>query len=73
MRGVFRQPRLSGRINESVCCRRTCAGKTHSEEDEEIEIRLVRLSEILKAIEKGEIMDGKTLSSIPLYARLRRR
>lgn len=47
-------------------------GDAHPEEDEEIEIRLVRLSEILKAIDKGEIMDGKTLSAIPHFARLRR-
>lgn len=48
-------------------------GKMNWDEDEEIEIRLVRLSEILRAIERGEIMDGKTLSSIPLFARLRKR
>ncbi len=48
-------------------------GKMNWDEDEEIEIRLVRLSQIMKAIEKGEIMDGKTLSSIPIYARLRKR
>jgi ADP-ribose pyrophosphatase len=48
-------------------------GKMNWDDDEEIEIRLVRLSEIMKAIEKGQIMDGKTLSSIPLYARLRKR
>ncbi len=48
-------------------------GKMHWDEDEEIEIRLVRLSQIMKAIDKGEIMDGKTLSSIPIYARLRKR
>jgi ADP-ribose pyrophosphatase len=48
-------------------------GKMNWDEDEQIEIRLVRLSRIMKAIDRGEIMDGKTLSSIPLYARLRKR
>lgn len=48
-------------------------GKMNWDEDEDIEIRLVRLSQIMKAIDKGEIMDGKTLSSIPLYTRLRKR
>jgi ADP-ribose pyrophosphatase len=48
-------------------------GKMNWDEDEQIEIRLVRLSRIMKAIDKGEIMDGKTLSAIPLYARLRKR
>ena len=45
------------------------AGAAHPEEDEEIEIRLVKMSEILKSIEKGEILDGKTLSSVLFYAR----
>ena len=45
------------------------AGDSRPEEDELIEMRLVKLSELLKSIEKGEIMDGKTLSSILLYAR----
>lgn len=43
-------------------------GEATPEEDEEIEIRLVKLSEVLKAIYKGEIMDGKTLSAVLYYA-----
>jgi len=34
-----------------------------------IEFRLVKLSEIVKMIEKGAIKDGKTLCSVLLYAR----
>jgi ADP-ribose pyrophosphatase len=45
-------------------------GDARPEEDELIELRLVRLSEVLQAIEKGGIMDGKTLSSVLLYSRL---
>jgi len=45
-------------------------GDSRPEEDELIEMRLVKLSELLKTIEKGGIMDGKTLSSVLLYARL---
>ena len=45
-------------------------GDAHPEEDEEIEIRLVKLSDVLKMIEKGAILDGKTLTSVLLYARL---
>ena len=45
------------------------AGDAHPEEDEQIEFRLVKLSEIVKMIEKGAIMDGKTLCSVLLYAR----
>ena len=46
------------------------AGEAHPEDDEEIELRLVKLSELLKMIEKGAILDGKTLTSVLLYARL---
>jgi len=45
------------------------AGDAHPEEDEHIEFRLVKLSEIIKMIDKGEILDGKTLTSVLLYAR----
>ena len=45
-------------------------GDAHPEDDEQIEIRLVKLSEVLKMIEKGAILDGKTLTSVLLYARL---
>jgi ADP-ribose pyrophosphatase len=47
------------------------AGEAHPEEDEEIELRLIRLNNVLKMIEKGAILDGKTLSSVLLYARIR--
>jgi ADP-ribose pyrophosphatase len=45
------------------------AGDAHPEDDEEIEFRLVRLSEVIKMIDKGAILDGKTLTSVLLYAR----
>jgi 8-oxo-dGTP pyrophosphatase MutT (NUDIX family) len=45
-------------------------GDAHPEEDEDIELRLVKMSEVLKMIEKGAILDGKTLTSVLLYARL---
>ena len=45
------------------------AGDAHPEDDEEIEFRLVKLSEIVKMIERGAIKDGKTLCSVLLYAR----
>jgi ADP-ribose pyrophosphatase len=44
-------------------------GEAHPEDDEQIEIRLVKLSEVLKMIEQGAILDGKTLTSVLLYAR----
>jgi ADP-ribose pyrophosphatase len=45
------------------------AGNAHPEEDEQIEFRLVKLSELVKLIEKGAILDGKTLTGVLLYAR----
>jgi ADP-ribose pyrophosphatase len=45
------------------------AGDAHPEDDEQIEFRLVKLSEVLKMIEKGLILDGKTLTSVLLYER----
>jgi ADP-ribose pyrophosphatase len=46
------------------------AGNAHPEDDEQIEFRLVKLSEALKLIDKGAILDGKTLTGVLLYARL---
>jgi ADP-ribose pyrophosphatase len=44
-------------------------GEAHPEGDEEIEFRLVKLSEVVKMIEKGLILDGKTMTSILLWVR----
>jgi len=69
----FASPGFLGESMKVFVAEGLVAGQAHPEEDEQIEIRLVRLSEIMRAIDKSEIMDGKTLSSIPLYARLRKR
>lgn len=45
-------------------------GHARPEDDEDIELRLVKLSEVLKAIEKGQIHDGKTLTGILWYVRM---
>ena len=45
------------------------AGDAHPEEDEKIEFRLVKLNDVLKMIDKGMILDGKTMTSVLLYAR----
>ena len=47
------------------------AGDARPEDDEAIELRLVRFSDVLKMIDKGAIQDGKTLSSVLLYARMK--
>lgn len=46
------------------------AGDARPEEDEQIEFRLVKLSDLLKMIKKGAILDGKTLAGVLFYARL---
>jgi ADP-ribose pyrophosphatase len=45
------------------------AGEAHPEEDEAIDFRLVKLSEVLEWIDKGRILDGKTMVGVMLYAR----
>ncbi len=45
------------------------AGDARPEQDEKIEFRLVKLSDVLKMIDKGAILDGKTLTSVLLYVR----
>ncbi len=47
------------------------AGDAHPEDDEKIEFRLVKLSDVIRMIEKGAILDGKTLTSVLLYARMK--
>ena len=45
------------------------AGEAHPEDDEDIDFRLVKLSEVVEMIDNGSIKDGKTLCSVLLYAR----
>lgn len=68
----FGSPGFLGESMKVFLAEGLVAGDAHPEEDEEIEFRLVRLSELLKMIEKGAIVDGKTLTSVLLYARMRR-
>lgn len=46
------------------------AGEARPEEDEKIDFRLVKLSDLLKMIKKGAIHDGKTLTSVMLYLQI---
>jgi ADP-ribose pyrophosphatase len=47
-------------------------GDAQPEEDEQIELFAVPLSELLREIEAGRILDGKTVASALLYDRLRK-
>ena len=65
----FASPGFLGESMKIFIAEDLVAGIAHPEEDEQIEIHKVRLSEVLKAIDKGFILDGKTLCGIQLLAR----
>ena len=48
-------------------------GDAHPEEDEAIDFRLVRLSDLLEKIRKGSILDGKTLVGAMLFEQIQKR
>jgi ADP-ribose pyrophosphatase len=66
----FGSPGFLGESMKVFLAEGLIAGDAHPEDDEEIDFRLVKLSDLLKMIEKGAIVDGKTLTSVLLYARL---
>jgi len=65
----FASPGFLGESMKVFLAEGLIPGDAHPEEDEQIEFRLVKLSDVLKMIEKGAILDGKTLTSVLLYAR----
>jgi ADP-ribose pyrophosphatase len=67
----YASPGFLGESMKVFLARGLQAGEAHPEEDEVIELRLVKLSDALKMIEKGAILDGKTLTSLLLYARMK--
>lgn len=60
-------PGFLGEIMKVFLAEGLIAGEAQPEEDEKIELRLVRLSDLIKMIKKGAIHDGKTLVSVLLY------
>lgn len=65
----FASPGFLGESMKVFLAEGLIPGDAHPEDDEQIEFRLVKLSDVLKMIEKGAILDGKTLTSVLLYAR----
>jgi ADP-ribose pyrophosphatase len=65
----FASPGFLGEWMQVYLAEGISAGVAEPEEDEFIHIELVPLSTILKMIDEGKIMDGKTLISTMLYAR----
>ena len=69
----FASPGFVGEWMQVYLAEGLTPGEARPEPDERIEVLAVRLSEILRLIEAGEIRDGKTLVSVMLYARLRKK
>jgi len=67
----FASPGFLGEWMQVFLAEELIAGEAEPEEDELLEVVLVPLSEVLHMIDAGKILDGKTLVSVQLYARLR--
>ena len=68
----FASPGFLGEWMQVYLAEGLTRGESAQEEDESIDVAAIPMSKILKLIEKGKILDGKTLVSIMLYDRLRR-
>jgi ADP-ribose pyrophosphatase len=65
----FASPGFLGESMKVFLAEGLIAGDAHPEDDERIDFRLVRLSELLDMVDEGKIIDGKTLTTVLLYAR----
>ncbi|QNI33325.1 NUDIX hydrolase [Alloacidobacterium dinghuense] len=69
----FASPGFLGEWMQVFLAEGLLEGEAEPEEDELLEVVLVPLSEVLRMIDAGKILDGKTLVSVQLYARHRGR
>jgi ADP-ribose pyrophosphatase len=69
----FASPGFLGEAMNVFLAEGLIPGHARPEDDEDIEFRLVKLSEIMKMIRRGGILDGKTLSCVLLYNELLRK
>ncbi len=69
----FASPGFLGEWMQVFVAEGLTVGEAEPEDDEKLEIYQVPLSEVLRLIDAGEIRDGKTLVSVMLYARLRKK
>ena len=67
----FASPGFLGEWMQVFLAEGLVAGEATPEEDELLEVVLAPLSEVLRMIDEGKILDGKTLVAVQLYARLR--
>jgi ADP-ribose pyrophosphatase len=66
----FASPGFLGEWMQVFLAEGLTPGKAQPEEDETFELQFVPLSELLKLIAAGKILDGKTLISVMYYARM---
>ena len=69
----FASPGFLGEWMQVFLAEGLTVGEAEPEDDEKLEIYQVPLSEVLRLIDAGEIRDGKTLVSVMLYDRLRKK
>jgi ADP-ribose pyrophosphatase len=69
----FASPGFLGEWMQIFLAEKLTLGDARPEEDERIDLFLVSLSEVLRLIDAGAILDGKTLIGVQYYARARGR
>lgn len=67
----FASPGFLGEWMQVFVAEGLMAGDAKPEYDEKIDVQMIPISELLRMIEQGEILDGKTLISVLLYDRMR--
>ncbi|MGI8769868.1 MAG: NUDIX hydrolase [Acidobacteriaceae bacterium] len=68
----FASPGFLGEWMQVYVAEELTAGEAQPEEDEMIKLSEMPLSELLRQIEGGKILDGKTIASVLLYDRIRK-
>jgi ADP-ribose pyrophosphatase len=69
----FASPGFLGEWMQIFLAEGLTLGKAQPEDDERIELYFISLSEVLRLIDAGVILDGKTLVGVQYFARIRRR
>jgi ADP-ribose pyrophosphatase len=69
----FASPGFLGEWMQIFLAEGLTLGDAEPEEDERIDLYLVSLSEVLRLIDAGAILDGKTLIGVQYFARTRKR
>ena len=69
---IYASPGFLGEWMQIFLAEGLMPGDAEPEDDEHIELFAVPLSELLREIEVGRILDGKTIAATLLYDRLRK-